>query len=243
MTAKPSSNRGHMTATTEQSDETAILNRLGKGVLPSLSEQKAIGLPMSKVCELWVKGMGDAHRESQRAASDAFRATGDGAAWYLDAEPLDGEDEAVLEQTEEAIDIVESLYDPILEHGERRMDGTIGISDEDCLLKVSRLGNSEGILVKQAPYGHEIKVIITGHTGPRNYNATDRSVEFEPGCKAFRFRLAYEFGMPSKKQLVQDVAAYLKLSKERKGRGYFDEGGTGPASRNVPFHKSLRIRT
>ena len=226
----------------EIQNESQVLNRLAYGILPTLAEQRALGLPVSKVCELWRRGMADEHEAMHKAVVDEFRATGKGTAWFLDAEPGNKQDAAILEQTEEALALVEDLYDTILDSAKKRQDGTLGISDEDCILKVSRYGNSEGILVKQCPYGHDIKIVVIGHTGPRNYDPSDGTVEFEPGCKAFRFALAYRYGMPGKDQLIQDVAAYLKISKERRGRGYVDEGGTTPDTHNVPFHNSMRTK-
>lgn len=224
------------------SDEKQVLSRLDRGILPDKSEQEKSGLSTSDVCKLWLVGMAKEHKSIHKAVTDEFRETGDGAAWFLDAKPDNKQDKAILEQTEEALVLVNGLYDMILKSAKKRQDGTLGISDEDCSLKVSRFGNSEGILVKQCPYGNDIKVIITGHTGPRNYDPVEGTVEFEKGCSAFRFALAYQFGMPSKDQLIQDVAAYLKISQERKGRGYVDEGGTTPETRNVPFHESMKVK-
>ena len=136
---------------TAQVDGSAVMERLACGILPTIEEQKAIGFSTSEIAKIWMRGTIRAHKEAQKAASEAFWATGEGAAWYVEAKPQNKQEEAILEQTEEALEIVEKMYDAILSSGKERIDGTIGIRDEDMLLKVSQFGDSEGILVKQCP--------------------------------------------------------------------------------------------
>lgn len=215
------------------------LDLLNLGILPNQEDLYNSGLSSAEALKLWFEGQ---HRQAAIASKqyrDEFAKRGPGSQWFCNWKPQTKEEENLADEIDEAIHIVESMY-------QRLYDATVNgrIKPEDMILQVDGRGKSEGIRAKKGAYNENCKISIVGVVGDSNFDPTDGTIEFEDGSRSFRLVLAYPGPLPTTEALIQDICYYPLILEKRKlgGKdGFYDEGEINSKNRFIPYHTGVGV--
>lgn len=95
-------------------------------------------------------------------------------------------------------------------------------------------GQAEGVSIKHDG-GRAVLITLTGVVGPWNFDPADGTPHFEPGSRTVQWCLAYRSGLPTARELLEDVLRMpeVKALQRRKTDGYRRDGKP-----TVAFHRA-----
>lgn len=176
-------------------------------MLPKLEDQPSDEAGQQAMLERWMKGMKRRAEERNQMAIDSFAARGWPFQWFVQWKPKTPAEQLQSDALEEAIEVAGRYYRPILERG-------LNHPEDMGFLQSKGWGGSEGIQAKRPPYATDsILISVYAVTGPTNFDAVEKKVEFEPGSKSHVFHLVYR-ELPSQDRLEGDLAAYPLITAE-----------------------------
>jgi hypothetical protein len=218
-------------------DADAVIARTrATGILPLMSESAAFtDAQQIDLCQAFLHGSRAAADRIAAGKRAAFADQGWAFRWFQEWKPASQAGEALADALDEALDVVERCYQPILDRG-------LGHSEDLGILQQKTWGGAEGIQVKRDPYGSLVLVSVYCVTGPSNLDAVTGEIEFEKGSRSHVLHLLYR-DLPSKTRLLGDLAAYpvLKLpsnldANSPQGGSWCGEGWTGPSQTRPRLH-------
>ena len=206
------------------------------GILPVESETARFTAEERRdLSQAWLAGMHSVADASARFARAKFAARGWAFKWFLYWTPTTKEDVALSEALESALDVAERHF-PRITPAQFKNPENMGI------MQSKAFGGTEGVQIKQEAYGHMILVSVYCVTGPINFDASDGTLEFEPGAKSHKFHLLYE-KFPEVATVCGDLAAYPLIKAEsnrmteRRHTIWQSEGWTGPHNTRPHLHR------
>lgn len=201
-------------------------------MLPKVEDQPKDEAGQKAMVDRWIRGMKRQAEEVNQAAIEAFANRGWPFRWFVEWQPKTDQEKVQAEALDEAIEVAQRYYPPILERGlDRAAD--MGI------LQSKGWGGSEGIQAKRPPYAsNELLISVYALTGPSNFDAVEKKVHFEPGARSHVFHLMYR-ELPTLDRLQGDLAAYPLITAESNrssdSRPWLSEGWT--SRRKLYEHK------
>lgn len=217
------------------SSDELIQRTRATGVLPTIKEQTILNEEeQALLADAWLAGMEDAAECLARTERERFKARGWPFRWLAEWDPQSDEDKAMANAIDEAIEVVDRSYRLILLRGLNR-------AEDMGILQVQSFGKSEGVQVKREAYGSLVLVSVHCVTGPRNFDGSTGTLEFEQGARSHVFHLVYR-ELPTAERLAGDIAAYPVIrSQANRAQGsgtvWMSEGWTGPGESRPRLHR------
>ena len=206
------------------------------GILPCASETVYFTqADRDELASAFMEGMRTSASRIAAFERERFGKRGWAFRWFQGWRPSTKAEEIQSDAMEEALDVVDRYYAPILARG-------MGHDEDMGILQSKGRGKTEGVGIKRDAYGTMLLVSVYCTTGPTNFDATTGDTEFEPGSRSQVFHLAYD-ALPTMERLAGDIAAYpvvtAKANHLRAGmKGtWMSEGWTGQFDTRPRLHR------
>ena len=216
-------------------------------LIPLIEDQPTDEAGQLAMAQKWIGAIRHFAEIDRKDEVNQFAAKGWAFAWFS---KYDGpESEAI----EEALNVIEQYYPRILERG-------LNHSEDMGLLLSGGRGQSEGIMIKMAPYDRTLVLIeVCCVTGPTNFDPI-HGIEFELGSKSHKFHLLYrtawsdptrikpdDIRLPDIDTLMGDICIYPLLENpinrllDKSGKRYIWQSEGWVSKRKLYAHISWKF--